>query len=157
MGGMFSVLLLSALAIALLIAAVVDLRERRIPNTLNIAIALLAIPFWWSQGLTVWPGVALQIGFAGAVFLLFAAAFAIGVMGGGDVKMIAALSLWLPVAAVAQLLVLTALAGGVLTLVMLARHKLARAEHQLEIPYGVAIAFAGICLIGEPLLNQFAR
>lgn len=157
MAGTISILLLGALAIALLVAAAIDLRERRIPNTLNVAIALLAIPFWWTQGLTLWPEVALQIGFAGAVFLLFAAAFAIGAMGGGDVKMIAALALWLPAGAVAQLLVLTALAGGALTIIMLVRHKLAKAEHRLEIPYGVAIAFAGMCLIGEPLLNQFAR
>ena len=38
------------------------------------------------------------------------------------------------------------LAGGVLTLVMLIRHRLAKAGHALEIPYGVAIAF-GACWV----------
>ena len=37
---------------------------------------------------------------AAAVFGLFAVAFALGAMGGGDVKLIAALALWLPFQAV---------------------------------------------------------
>jgi len=48
------------------------------------------------------------------------------------------------------------LAGGALTLFMLARHRLAKADHKLEIPYGVAIAVGGIWLIAERFLNQFA-
>jgi prepilin peptidase CpaA len=69
--------------------------------------------------------------------------------------MVAAVALWLPPAAVMQLLVVMAVAGGVLTLAMLVRHRLARASHVLEIPYGVAIAFAGFWLIGERFLYQF--
>jgi prepilin peptidase CpaA len=49
------------------------------------------------------------------------------------------------------------LAGGALTLAMVLRHRLSRAEGQLEIPYGIAIAFAGLWLLGEPFLNQFVR
>jgi prepilin peptidase CpaA len=48
------------------------------------------------------------------------------------------------------------LAGGLLTGVMWARHRLSKAEHQLEIPYGVAIAIGSLWLIGERFLNQFA-
>ena len=42
-------------------------------------------------------------------------------MGGGDVKLIGALALWLPWQAVLVLLVIMSLAGGVLTLAMLIR------------------------------------
>jgi prepilin peptidase CpaA len=76
-------------------------------------------------------------------------------MGGGDVKMVAAIALWLPAGAVLKLLVIMSLAGGVLTLAMVARQRLAKSDGQLEIPYGVAIAFGGFWLIGERFLNQF--
>ena len=119
------------------------------------AIALLAIPFWWLSGLPLWPEVVAQIAIAAGVFAVFAIAFRIGAMGGGDVKMVAALALWLPPLAVLKLLVIMSLAGGVLTVAMLVRHRLAKAGGQLEIPYGVAIAFGGFWLIGERYLNQF--
>ena len=136
-------------------AAIGDWRTRTIPNWLNGAIALLAIPFWWSIGLGLWPGVALQIGLGIAVFALFAIAFRFGAMGGGDVKMAAALALWLPFAGVVKLLAIMSIAGGILTLAMLAAHRMAKAAGQPEIPYGIAIAFGGFWLIGERILNQF--
>ena len=70
--------------------------RRTIPNGLNAAIASLAPLWWWAHGLPLWPDVAWQIGLAAVVFALFAGAFALGMMGGGDVKMIGALALWLP-------------------------------------------------------------
>ena len=96
MGNAISTILLVALAAMLLAACWCDLKARTIPNWLNLAVALLAIPFWWSLGLTLWPDVALQLGVAALVFGLFAIAFAIGAMGGGDVKLVAAIALWLP-------------------------------------------------------------
>jgi prepilin peptidase CpaA len=148
-------ILLALLAAMLLFACWCDFRTRTIPNRLNLAIALLAIPFWWSVGIGLWPGAAIQAGVALLVFGVFALAFAMGAMGGGDVKLVAAIALWLPWQAVLALLFLMSVAGGVLTLVMLLRHKLARKAGQLEIPYGVAIAFGGLWLISERFLNQF--
>ncbi len=54
-----------------------------------------------------------------------------------------------------KLLVIMSLAGGVLTALMLVRHRLAKSGKELEIPYGVAIAFGGFWLIAERFLNQF--
>jgi prepilin peptidase CpaA len=147
--------LLAALALLLLTASWLDLRSRTIPNKLNLAIALLAIPFWWSTGLGLWPEIALQIGLAVLVFALFTIAFALGAMGGGDVKMLGALALWIPGGALLPLVVIMSLAGGALTLAMLIRQRLLKKEGQLEIPYGVAIAFAGLWLISERFLYQF--
>ena len=155
MPGIVADILVAILAAMLLIAATGDLRARIIPNWLNAAIALLAIPFWWLSGLPLWPEVVAQIAIAAGVFAVFAIAFRIGAMGGGDVKMVAALALWLPPLAVLKLLVIMSLAGGVLTVAMLVRHRLAKAGGRLEIPYGVAIAFGGFWLIGERYLNQF--
>ena len=151
----FSWILLGLLAAALLACCWWDLKTRTIPNWLNLAIALGAVAFWVAVGLPVWPEVALRVGVAFVTFWVFAAAFAMGAMGGGDVKLIAALALWLPWQAVLVLLFLMSIAGGVLTLAYLIRHKLAKREEKLEIPYGVAIAFGGLWLISERFLNQF--
>ena len=148
-------LLLALLSLMLLAASWWDLRSRTIPNALNLAVALLAIPFWWATGLSLWPDVALQLAVAALVFGLFAIAFALGGMGGGDVKLVAAVALWLPWQAVVALLVLMSLAGGALTVAMLIRKRMARSEARLEIPYGLAIAFGGLWLIGQRFLYQF--
>lgn len=147
--------LLGTLAALLVTAAVTDLRNRTIPNTLVIAIALLAPAFWWASGLSLWPGVALQLAVASGVFAVFAFAFARGWMGGGDVKLLAALALWLPWQALIVLLVIMSFAGGALTLAIVIWSRLRRAGATPEIPYGVAIAFAGLWLISERFLNQF--
>lgn len=155
MNGGVSEILVASLAAALLVAAVWDLRTRTIPNALTLAIALAAIPFWWASGVGLWPDAAIRLGLAALVFGVFTIAFLLGQMGGGDVKLLGAVSLWLPPGAVLFLIVLMSIAGGALTLAMLVRHKLKRSEHKLEIPYGVAIAFSGLWLIGERFLNQF--
>ena len=148
--------LIAILAVALVVAAIGDWRSRTIKNELNIAIALLAIPYWWVSGLAIWPDMAMQIGVAALVFGLFAIAFRFGAMGGGDVKLVAALALWLPPGAVLKLLIIMSIAGGLLTVAMVARHRLSKPGGELEIPYGIAIAFGGFWLISERFLNQFS-
>lgn len=155
MGGISSNVPVAILAAMLLVAATGDLRSRRIPNKLNLAIALLAVPFWVLSGYDLWPQIATQLALGTGVFLLFALLFRFGMMGGGDVKLLAAIALWLPLASLVKLVVVMSLAGGVLTLVMLARHRAAKSGEPLEVPYGVAIAFAGIWLIGERFFYQF--
>lgn len=155
MQGIGADILVAVLAAMLIVAATGDLRARIIPNWLNGAIALTAIPYWWLSGLPFWPDIVLQVALAVSVFTLFAVLFAIGGIGGGDVKLIGALALWLPLAALVKLLVIMAIAGGVLSLAMLIRHRLRKAEGRPQVPYGVAIAFAGMWLIGERFLYQF--
>ena len=60
----FRYILLGGLAIALLVAAFTDIRRRQIDNWLNAAIVVGAPVFWWASGLSLWPGVAIQIGLA---------------------------------------------------------------------------------------------
>jgi prepilin peptidase CpaA len=155
MNGGLSWLLIASLAALLGVAAALDWRSRTIPNWLNGAIALLAFPFWYASGLALWPDAAVQVALAAGMLFLFALAFRFGMMGGGDVKMLAALALWLPFGSLVQLLVIMSLAGGVLTLAMVIPHRIAKAAGQPEIPYGIAISFAGLWLIGERILNQF--
>lgn len=150
-----SVALLGVLAALLITAAVTDIRSRIISNRLNAAIALLAPLYWLSIGLTPWPDMAMQLALGGAVLLIFAGLFALGLMGGGDVKMLAAIALWLPLGGMAWLLVLMALIGGVVTIAAVAHHRIARRMGRAEIPYGVAISLAALWVIGEPYFNPF--
>ena len=153
---MLAQIMLATLALMLLYAAATDLRARIIGNGLNLAIALLAPLYWWASGLEPWPGMAVQLALAACVFAMFAFIFSMGWMGGGDVKLLTALALWLPLAAVIKLLIAMALLGGVLTLLVVAVHRLRKLQSNPEVPYGVAIACAGLWVIGERYLNQFA-
>ena len=98
--------LLCALGLLLLSAGIEDARTREIADRKNAAIALIAPLWWWASGVPLWPDAMLQIGVAIGLFLLFALAFRVGMMGGGDVKMIAALALWLPLGPLMRMLLL---------------------------------------------------
>ena len=144
--------LLAALAIALLVAAFTDLRHRRIGNWLTAAIALAAPAFWWASGLSLWPEVAIQLGVALATFAVLAVLFALRAMGGGDVKLLTALALWIEPELFLRLLIMMALLGGVLTIGFSAWHIMKRQREKLAIPYGVAIALAGLWVLGTNYL-----
>ena len=150
-------LLTGGLVAALVYAMWTDLRARIIPNPLNAGIALAAPLWWWACGVAPWPGIAIQLTVAGVALLIFAGAFAIGAMGGGDVKLIVALGLWLAPLDFMRMIVWMSIGGGVLTAIMLVRHKLRKIETPLEIPYGVAIAIATIPVLAERYFYQFAR
>jgi len=152
----FTDLLLIGLAAILVFAAAVDVRTFTISNRLNVAVALLAPVYWVSVALSPWPGMAIQIAAGASVFALFAAAFYAGMMGGGDVKLAAALALWFTPAATLRFLVITSLAGGVLTSAVVAWHWARKRQGRPEIPYGVAIAFGGLAILTQRFLNQFA-
>lgn len=148
--------LLIALAIALVLAAFTDIRRRQIDNWLNGAIALAAPLFWWASGLSLWPDVAMQLGVALATFAILAGLFALRMMGGGDVKLLTALALWVAPVHFMQLLLMMALAGGIITIVMGAWHVARRQKHRLAIPYGVAIAFGGLWVLAANYLPEAA-
>ena len=154
--------LLAALAIALLVAAVTDLRSRSIGNWLNAAIALVAPLFWWASDIPLWAdpmvqtSVVTQLGVALVTFGVLAALFALGAMGGGDVKLLTALALWITPLLFLKLLVVMALLGGVLTIGFGAWHVMRRRRDKLAIPYGVAIAMAGLWVVGTGYLPSAA-
>ncbi|MGN7928801.1 A24 family peptidase [Sphingopyxis sp. 22461] len=153
--GTISLGLMALLGLLMIAAAISDVRSRTISNELNGAMALLAIPFWITSGLALWPDVPLQLGAAFAVFLVFAGLFAIGAMGGGDVKMIGAVMLWIPLPLFMPTLMVMAIGGGVLSAVMLIHMKLRPSDKPVEVPYGVAIAAAGLWALHQQYLNQF--
>ena len=137
-------------------AGIEDVRTREIANWKNAAVALLAPVWWYANGLDVWPNMALQLGVALAVFAVFLIAFHFGMMGGGDDKLIVALALWLPFPAFLSMLMIMSIAGGIVTIVMMIERTIKKNTGQIEVPYGVAIAFAGILALREPLLTSFS-
>jgi prepilin peptidase CpaA len=154
-GGLTDLLLL-ALAAILVVAAVIDVRTFTISNRLNAAVAAGAPLYWLSIALNPWPGMAIQLAAGAIVFVLLAIAFFAGMMGGGDVKLAAALALWFSPAGTIKFLVLMSVAGGVLTLGILGWHHAQKREGRPEIPYGVAIAFGALTILSQRFLNQFA-
>ena len=134
------------------VAAVSDVLTLRIPNWLNAVIALAFFPMALATGM---PGEAVMWhSLTGIVVLVVGfGLFSAGVIGGGDAKLLAATALWIGNAQLLPFLVLTALAGGVLVIVMkvwqMLRlegevHEVGWAKRlfgfKMDLPYGVAIA-----------------
>lgn len=138
--------LLGGLAIALLVAAFTDLRHRRIGNGLNLAVALAAPAYWWASGLDL-TGIAWQLGVAALVFAVSLALFARGSMGGGDVKLLVALALWLTPSHYFQLLFMMAVIGGAMSMFAGARNlRLDPEERSARL---LAVAATGLWLLGS--------
>ena len=152
----FTLGLLALLATMLAWIAVVDVRTYTISDRLNLAIALLAPVYWLSAGVPLWPDAAIRIAVGAGVFLLFALAFYVNAMGGGDVKLAGALALWFTPYETLKLIVIMSIAGGLLTLVVVGIHRTRKKDGRPEVPYGVAIAAGGMWLLAQRFLNQFA-
>jgi prepilin peptidase CpaA len=151
MMGASHIILLSALVVLLVVASITDWRTRTIDNWLNLTIVIGAPLWWWANGFSLWPDIGVMVAQAVITFALFAGLFALGAMGGGDVKMIGALALWFPPMQFLQLVSVMAIAGGVLTVAMLIRHKIHDFEGRPEIPYGIAIAFAALWEVSQTI------
>src|ERR1700739_3083506 len=99
-------------------AAFEDFRRLIVPNVVPAGLCLL-----WPLHLMTAPGMGLAAGAAAAgcaagVFLAGAVLFSRGLIGGGDVKLLAAATLWAGPGATLPLLFLTGLLWGVLCLLV---------------------------------------
>jgi prepilin peptidase CpaA len=105
----------AALAVALA-GCVTDLHSRRVPNTLTFGAAILAALFALvTSGL---PGLVWAVSGWAVGLLLFLPLFALRGLGGGDVKLLAALGAWLGPAATLWVALWAALLGGPLALIV---------------------------------------
>lgn len=144
-------LALSLAALALLVAAATtDALDRRIPNALSLGLALVGLARIAADLVAGGPALPVAADLAGAagVFALGAAGFRFGLLGGGDVKLLAAAALWLGAAALLPFLMATALAGGLLAVVFLAVALLRHDRSKVALPYGIAIAAGAILTTG---------
>ena len=105
----------AAIALAV-VAAVWDLRTRRIPNVLTFGGALVAVFAHAYDGGATGAGWSVLGWLVGVAFFL--PFFALGGMGAGDVKLLAALGAWLGPGAAVWVALFSLIAGGAIGLVV---------------------------------------
>ena len=147
--------LLGSLAIGLLISAYTDIRHRLILNAVTAPIALAAPLYWYAIGDFNLAGVGTHLAISAAVFIFFALLFRFGAMGGGDVKLFSALALWFSLVWVMRLVVVASLLGALVTIIFWLIHKRRGQSGPVQVPYGVAIALAGLWVVSEHIFNHF--
>ena len=101
-----------------LVACAFDLRTRRIPNALTFGAALAGLIFHWVMSGT--DGVQVAAGGWVVGLFLFLPFFVLRGMGGGDVKLLAALGAWLGPQDAMWVAIYTGIAGGALAVVVAA-------------------------------------
>jgi prepilin peptidase CpaA len=144
-------------ALLLLVAAWQDLRTMHIADAVSLAVAA-AFAVWTLCGLALgtmsFTTVGLALACSAVVFGAGAAAFAAGALGGGDVKLLAAASLFAGLGLISDFLLVTALVGGALGGAVLvgapiglpapAADATVRTRLRRGLPYGPAIAAGGL-------------
>ena len=110
-----------ALVAGLVLATVIDLRTRRIPNELTAAMAGIGV----GLAATGMSGITVAASFAGFFLglLLMMPGFVLGATGAGDVKLMGAVGAIVGPALVVSSFLFTAVAGGVLAVVVAVRRQ----------------------------------
>ncbi len=147
--------LLGGLAIGLLISAYTDIKYRLILNAVTAPIALAAPLYWYAVGDFTLTGIGTHLAIAASVFVFFALLFRFGAMGGGDVKLFSALALWFNLVWVMRLVVVASLLGALVTIIFWLIHKRRGQSGPVQVPYGIAIALAGLWVVSEHIFNHF--
>ena len=142
--------LIAVLAAALAAAAIEDFVRRRISNITCLAVLLTALAAMALHGLSLdlWQNAVVFL----VLLVVGTALFAANQMGGGDVKLIACLGLWMDTSAGIWLLALIFISGGILALIYIAARyaRSDRSKISKGIPYGLAIvAGAGLVFSGQ--------
>jgi prepilin peptidase CpaA len=155
----------------LAVAAMSDAWRLTIPNAISMALAgLFAVAVFFHPISVDWPLHLAAMGIAFAVALVL---YRFGVMGGGDLKLMTAVALWIGLYDLPQLAIAIAVAGGVFALAIIVLRRLLTgvlvAQGSLTslalprlllpgepVPYGVAISAGGIWVArGLPHLGGF--
>jgi prepilin peptidase CpaA len=138
------------LAALLLGAAAQDIMQRRISNWLCLGVIVAAV----AAAIAIGPTMALWQN--GVCFLLLLGLglplFAAGWLGGGDVKLFAALGLWANFAVIVPLVACILIGGGVLAILSLAVRGGRASRRAKGVPYGVAIAVGAAIMLLQPAL-----
>ena len=142
----------------LVVAAFLDLFAMKIPNKLNIALVIAYACFAYILKLPL-EDVAMSLALSLGILAFGFGLFALGVMGGGDVKFMAAIALWFGFSIEAlEFVFMTSIYGGLLTIAILLLRRvpylpsfmhgqewlLKLHDNKIGVPYGIAIAVAAI-------------
>lgn len=141
---------------SLIFAGISDAMSFTIPNRVSLVLFIGFLILAPISGMSISEiGMNVLVGFL--ALLVGFALFARGIIGGGDAKLIAAASLWFGVELIGPFLLMTAVFGGLLSLICMKMHStplpysLAGQKWLLNfqsgtaaVPYGVAIGLAGL-------------
>jgi prepilin peptidase CpaA len=152
---MASVSLLVVFPFLMAYAAVRDLLTMLIPNTISVALVVGFAVFAVATGLG-WDDLAGHLGAGAATLVVTFTLFAFGVIGGGDAKLAATTALWIGFDQLAGYLIVASLAGGVLTLLLLALRQqplpssvLHLHDAKTGVPYGIALALSALLVLPD--------
>lgn len=150
-----------AVMLLLVYAAYTDIKHRKISNELNIFIFMISLLYCaiiYSHTGDFMTSVAHPALVALGVFFIGLIMFSLGIMGGGDVKLLSGLALMLGPSWGMHLIVYSSLIGGLLAIFSLIkyRYKLQKSlqlqKDKPTIAYGIAISASGIWLIATNIL-----
>ena len=132
----------------MLAAAVEDAARLRISNVTSLLVLAGAVAAAVIEGpsLYLWQNVVVLA----VILLLGTAAFSAGWLGGGDVKLFAAMGLWFDLKSAVSFVALTFLAGGLVAIgYMISRpfRRNAQNTRKTRIPYGIAIALGAVLMV----------
>nr|WP_298897306.1 prepilin peptidase [uncultured Altererythrobacter sp.] len=138
----------AALTLLLFVGAISDIRDRRLPNWLSLALLLLGLAHaFYLGGLST---IGWHLAHALIAMVVGAGIFAAGIMGGGDAKFYAGLAAFFPLSEGLNLLLWVSIAGivSILSWMVLRRvlplKKPEDGSLHAKFPYGVAIAIGGV-------------
>ena len=144
--------------------AVTDVRSRRIPNQVSLTVALVWVMYALTD-LTGW-----QSGLIAAVIVLAVGivVYAFGLVGGGDIKLLTAVSLWAGTELALPVIAIIAIAGAVISVSVwihargisffsfqLLEPKADIHAEQLYTPYAAAILPGAVFIAGVKIASLF--
>ncbi len=146
------------LGLALLHSCWTDLRARRIANGACLIAALAALPFWVGFAMNGHDAVVMQplLCFAVSVPLLLLL-WGAGVLGGGDVKLLAAMMLWMTSGTLSVLLFVTVMSGAAIGLLIASVGWLRRSPRRATVPYALAIALGAVVALAPAARDLAAQ
>lgn len=166
---MLEALILVIFPFCMVYAAVSDMISMTIANRVSV---LLGVTFLVVAPMTGMPVETIGLHLAAGLVVLIVTftLFALGTMGGGDAKLLAATALWMGLGtSLMQYIIVGAVWGGILTLAILfyRRSPLSDvtggfvllqkfADQKVGIPYGVALGAAGLWVFPSSPLGEWA-
>ena len=160
---MLTVIILALFSLLMCRAIWSDLTSLTLSNRLCLATVLLYLAYLLA---TYMPGyglpiqdILISVAISAIIFIVCAGFFALGIMGGGDVKLIPAVALWAGTAHILNYLFITAVMGGLFAaaIIIMNRIKISKyfkssvnvnlsvaEKKESAVPYGVGIAVGGL-------------
>lgn len=154
----------------LLLAAAYDVTARRIPNTITVPLALMgAATSYWAGGLK---GVGSSVGAAVLVGAVLFLVWRMRALGGGDLKLAVAASMWIGLERLGSFAIAAGIAGGAIAVLCFAASSravqreiatnlrlaaarvmpplsIAQSSGRVSVPYGAAVAVAALWVLAR--------